>query len=200
MSSIILLGWFNAIYNIFFLINLHFLALLIGEIVGNKARGRIWKRVFQENKARQIFRKTNISYPPIRTRTFAYQGVRNVRFSENLGCFAFLKHFFWDSPFCRMTEENCCFNSGNIIGSDNVWIDINRIISTENVLLSLNNFLLTNKRYLIKECLWLLANIFARRELSITDNLKEIQVIISNVKRHLNSAYEIKKEVRRDLL
>ena len=94
MSSIILLGWFNAIYNIFFLINLHFLALLIGEIVGNKARGRISKRVFQENKARQIFRKRNISYPPIRTRTFAYQGVRNVRFSENLGCFAFLKHFF----------------------------------------------------------------------------------------------------------
>ena len=30
------------------------------EIVGNKAKGRISKRVFQENKARQIFRKTNI--------------------------------------------------------------------------------------------------------------------------------------------
>ena len=30
--------------------------------VGNKAKGRISKRVFQENKARQIFRKTNISY------------------------------------------------------------------------------------------------------------------------------------------
>ena len=29
--------------------------------------GRISKRVFQENKARQIFRKTNISYPLIRT-------------------------------------------------------------------------------------------------------------------------------------
>ena len=27
------------------------------EVVGNKAKGRIWKRVFQENKARQIFRK-----------------------------------------------------------------------------------------------------------------------------------------------
>ena len=37
--------------------------------VGNKAKGRISKRVFQENKARQIFRKTNISYPLIRTRT-----------------------------------------------------------------------------------------------------------------------------------
>ena len=31
------------------------------------------KRVFQENKARQIFRKTNISYPLIRTRTKLFQ-------------------------------------------------------------------------------------------------------------------------------
>ena len=36
--------------------------------VGNKAKGRISKRVFQENKRRQIFRKTNIFYPLIRTR------------------------------------------------------------------------------------------------------------------------------------
>ena len=40
------------------------------NIVSNKAKGRISKRVFQENKARQIFRKTNISYPLIRTRKF----------------------------------------------------------------------------------------------------------------------------------
>ena len=33
--------------------------------------------------ARNIFRKTNISNPLIRTRTCAYQGVRNVSFSEN---------------------------------------------------------------------------------------------------------------------
>ena len=31
-------------------------------IVGNKANGQIPKRVFQENKAHQVFRKTNISY------------------------------------------------------------------------------------------------------------------------------------------
>ena len=55
------------------------------NIVGDKAKGRISKRVFQENKARQIFRKRNISYPLIRTG--AYQGVRNVCFSENLACF-----------------------------------------------------------------------------------------------------------------
>ena len=34
------------------------------------------KRVLQEKKARQIFRKINISYPLIH---MAYQGVRNVR-------------------------------------------------------------------------------------------------------------------------
>ena len=40
------------------------------DFVSNKAKGGISKRVFQENKARQIFRKTNISYPLIRTSTF----------------------------------------------------------------------------------------------------------------------------------
>ena len=40
-------------------------------IVGNKVKGRISKRVFQENKARQIFRKMNISYPLIGTRTIS---------------------------------------------------------------------------------------------------------------------------------
>ena len=33
------------------------------ELVGNKAEGRISKGVLQENKVRQTFRKTNISYP-----------------------------------------------------------------------------------------------------------------------------------------
>ena len=47
------------------------------DIDGNKTKGRISKRVFQESKARQIFRKTNISYPP-----------------KSLSCFAFLKHPF----------------------------------------------------------------------------------------------------------
>ena len=64
------------------------------NIVGNKAKGRISKRVFQESKARQNFRKTIISYPLIRTSTSAHQGVRNVCFSEILACFAFLKHPF----------------------------------------------------------------------------------------------------------
>ena len=35
---------------------------ILTHTVVNKAKGRISKRLFQENKARQIFRKTNISY------------------------------------------------------------------------------------------------------------------------------------------
>ena len=50
------------------------------ELDGNKAKGRISKQVFQENKTCQVFRKANISYLLIRTRTCGYQGVRNVRF------------------------------------------------------------------------------------------------------------------------
>ena len=69
------------------------------QIVGYKPKGWISKRVFRENKTCQIFRKTNIS------RTCAYQRVRNVRFSENLTCFVFLKHPFWDLPFCLITNE-----------------------------------------------------------------------------------------------
>ena len=38
------------------------MALFLHFVV-NKAKGRISKRVFQENKARQIFRKTNIFTP-----------------------------------------------------------------------------------------------------------------------------------------
>ena len=34
----------------------------------------------------------------------AYQGETNVRFSENLACFVFLKHLFWDSLFCLITD------------------------------------------------------------------------------------------------
>ena len=58
---------------------------IVGYIVGNKAKGRISKRVFQENKARQIFRKNEHFLPPD-THTYV--------FSENLTCFVVLKHPF----------------------------------------------------------------------------------------------------------
>ena len=54
-------------------------------------------RVLQENKARQIFRKTNNSYPLIRTLACTYQGIRNVRFSET---FYFCDHMSWGSESC----------------------------------------------------------------------------------------------------
>ena len=39
-------------------------------------------------------------------RTFlSYQRVRNVLFSDNLTCFVCLKHLFWGSPFCLITDE-----------------------------------------------------------------------------------------------
>ena len=52
----------------------------MSHIVGNKAKGRISKRVFQENKAHQIFRKTHISNPLIRTRALLpyYQRICNT--------------------------------------------------------------------------------------------------------------------------
>ena len=71
------------------------------KIVGNKAKVWISNRVFQENKVGQIFRKTNI-YTFLTT---LYQRVKNVRFSENLTCFVFLKHTFWDSTFCLITNK-----------------------------------------------------------------------------------------------
>ena len=60
------------------------------KFFGNKTKGRISKR---------------------KTRTCAYQGVRNVRFSENLACFVFLFPLSWDSRFCLITDEICFFNN-----------------------------------------------------------------------------------------
>ena len=55
--------------------------LKLPKTFGNKARGRILKRVLQEHKTCQIFRKTYISYPLIPTR------------------------MFWDSPFYLITDK-----------------------------------------------------------------------------------------------
>ena len=74
-------------------------------IVSGNEKNANFKTGASRKKARQIFWKTNISYPLIRTRMCAYQGVRNVHFSENFACFFFLKHSFWDSHFCHFLEE-----------------------------------------------------------------------------------------------
>ena len=85
------------------------------NFVGNKVKERISKRMFQESKARQNFWKTNISYLLIRTRLCAYQEVKNVCFSEILVCFAFLKHPFWDSPFCLIPNDFLKFQEGEFV-------------------------------------------------------------------------------------
>ena len=49
--------------------------------------------------------KAKLSYHQIHTCTWAYQGVRNVGFSENLMCFVFLLPSSWVSSFCLITDE-----------------------------------------------------------------------------------------------
>ena len=50
--------------------------------VGNVPKGRISKRVFQEDKTRQILRKMNISYPLIRIRTCVSEGKKCLFFGK----------------------------------------------------------------------------------------------------------------------
>ena len=53
----------------------------------------VWKRVLQENKVRQMSPYNKHFLPPyIRIHPCAYQGMRNVLFSENFTCFVFLEH------------------------------------------------------------------------------------------------------------
>ena len=54
-------------------------------------------RVFQENKAHQIFRKNKHFLPPD-THTY-------VRVFGKFGVLCFLEDPFWDSPFCLITDE-----------------------------------------------------------------------------------------------
>ena len=82
------------------------------ELVGNKAKGPISKRVFQENKARQ-----NKHFLPPDMQTYvAYQGIKNVRFSENLTRFVFLKHPFWDSILSYYRQIN------EVLPKEKVWV------------------------------------------------------------------------------
>ena len=50
------------------------------------------------------FLEKTISYPMIRKRICAYQGVKNVCFSENLNCLLFSLPAFCESPFCLITN------------------------------------------------------------------------------------------------
>ena len=67
-------------------------------IVGNNAKEWISKWLFQENNARKFYENQTFL-------TLWYAHVRNNRLSENLACFVFLKHPFWDLFFCLITGD-----------------------------------------------------------------------------------------------
>ena len=68
-------------------------------------KGRISKRVLQENKARQIFRKTKFSYPLIRTRACVYRGVKNVCFRKICRALFPCNTSFEIRPFALLTTK-----------------------------------------------------------------------------------------------
>ena len=67
---------------------------VVSEMQGNvkaNLEGRISKRVFQGNKARIVFRKTNISYPLIRTRTCCVSGGKKCSFLRKFEMLCFVE-------------------------------------------------------------------------------------------------------------
>ena len=80
------------------------------QFLGKKSKGWISKLVFQGNKARQFFRKTNISYPLISTRACAYQGVRNGnKAKRRISKRAFQGLFTRVSHVCVSEGKKCSF-------------------------------------------------------------------------------------------
>ena len=63
----------------------------------------LWKvfvNKIKDRKSKTISIKfSNYLFPWIAVESLWEIGIKNVRFSENLECFVFLKHLFWDSPF-----------------------------------------------------------------------------------------------------
>ena len=75
----------------------------IPELVGNMGKWQISKLVFQENKARQISRKTIISYFLIRTRTYVcVSGGKKYSFFGKFGVLCFLETRFDIRPFALL--------------------------------------------------------------------------------------------------
>ena len=67
-----------------------------------RQKGESQNECFKKTKQAKFSEKRIFLTPLICT--FMYQGVRNVRFSENLACFFLLKHPFWDLLFCLITD------------------------------------------------------------------------------------------------
>ena len=56
-----------------------------------KQKGKSQNGRKKKTKHAKFSKKASISYPLIATHAFAYQGVKNVNFSENLALFVFLE-------------------------------------------------------------------------------------------------------------
>ena len=65
----------------------------------------LWHSRNSRNSGTQDTRKLTLTCQINGGRGGLSWGVRNVRFLENLACFVYLKHPFWDSPFCLITDE-----------------------------------------------------------------------------------------------
>ena len=83
--------------------------------VGNKAIGRISKRVFQENKARQIFRKTNISHPLIRIRAPVLRFAILPYYWRRVITWIRLKWVKWNNLFRTEPSKICIIHSQKIL-------------------------------------------------------------------------------------
>ena len=72
----------------------HLQVEFLETFVDNKAKGRISKRVFKENKARPNFPKNEHFLPHDTNMLVRVSGGKRCFFSENLACFIFLARPF----------------------------------------------------------------------------------------------------------
>ena len=95
------------------------------QFVVNKSKGRTSKRVFQESKARQIFRKTNIFYP-LRGIKNRVSGGKKCSFFGKFGVLCFLEtpvlRFTLLPYYRRITYKNCVLLTDLSIVRDNTLL------------------------------------------------------------------------------
>ena len=77
----------------------------ISSAISQKGESQI--RCYKKTKYAKFSEKGTFLTPSHAHERVRIQGVRNVRFSENMWCFVFLLFPFWDLPFCLITDELC---------------------------------------------------------------------------------------------
>ena len=82
------------------------------RVIRNDKRANL-KTGVSRKQSTSNFAKSESFLPP--DTYVCVSGVRNVRFSENLACFVFLKHPFWDSLFCLITVEVSLFQRDSLL-------------------------------------------------------------------------------------